>query len=74
MTDDRDVWVLVNKVRDASDGIFTDDEKLRMHDLVTRLKTRKTISLADLMWLKSMDDALAGISAMTKTFRPRRGR
>lgn len=62
MTDQPELWRLINRVRDASDGIFTLDEKQRMHDLVTRLKSRKTITLGDVAWLKTMDDQLAGMA------------
>src|ERR1700730_10984176 len=72
MSDQAEPRRLVNKVRDASYSIFTIDEKRRMHDLVTTLKARKMISIGVLVWL--MDDQLASLAAMQRTFRPRRGR
>ena len=72
MTDLAALWRLVDRVRDRSYDWFTFAEKKRLHDLVARLKTRKSISIDDLRWLNEMDDALAGVGALAATFQRRR--
>lgn len=67
-------WPLINEVRDHGYDCLTIEEKRRMHTLVVRYRRDGVVSAADLAWLQSMADALAGVAAMQKTFRPRRGR
>jgi hypothetical protein len=67
-------WRLINRVRDASYDFFTYDEKLKMHNLVGKLKRTDKLSDEDRKWLEEMDANFASISALTGTFRRRRGR
>jgi hypothetical protein len=61
-------WPLIDRVRAASYDVFTMAEKQRMHDLFVRLKTKKSISLDDLAWLREMDAALQSLLRSTRRF------
>jgi hypothetical protein len=69
---DRELWRLINRVRDRSYDWFAIDEKRRMHDLVVRLKATRRISSDDLQWLRQSDENLCGAAALTATFSRRR--
>jgi hypothetical protein len=66
-------WRLINRVRDASYNFFTYDEKLKMHNLVGAIKRTGKLSNEDRKWLEEMDANFAVISALTGTFRRRKG-
>jgi hypothetical protein len=68
----RDLWKLIDSVRDRSCDLFTLDEKQKMHNLVVRLKTKGTISPADFEWLKQYDEALRCMGAPRATASKRR--
>jgi hypothetical protein len=66
-------WRLIDRVRDASYGFFTYDEKLKMHNLVGAIKRTGMLSVEDRKWLEKMDENLSGISALTAIFSRRKG-
>jgi hypothetical protein len=72
MSDRRETWQLVDRVRERGYGLWTSPEKQRLHDLVVRLKSRGTISLDDLAWLRAADENLRGADALHGTFTRRR--
>jgi hypothetical protein len=72
MSDRSDLWRLVDLVRERGYGLWTMPEKQRLHDLVTRLKSRGTISLDDLAWLRAADENLRGADALHGAFTRRR--
>jgi hypothetical protein len=73
MSDRSETWLLVDRVRERGYGLWTLPEKQRLHDLVTRLKSRGTISPDDLEWLRQADANLCGMPALTGTFRRLQG-
>jgi hypothetical protein len=70
MSDPR--WLLIDRVRETSYDLFCYDEKLRMHNLVVRLKSHGTVSDDNLEWLRVVDANLRCVAALTGTFRRRR--
>lgn len=54
----RELWRLVDSVRDRSYDVFAYAEKRRRHDLVFHLKAKGTVSLDDVSWLKRTDQEL----------------
>lgn len=72
MSDLAATWHLVERVREAGYDWLTLAEKQRLHNLVVRLKSRKTISPSDLQWLREMDANLQGVGALAGTFAGRR--
>jgi hypothetical protein len=69
---DRQLWALIDRVRDRSYDWFTFAEKKRMHDLVVRLKATRKISEDDLQWLRQADENLCGVASFTATSSRRR--
>jgi hypothetical protein len=69
---DRDLWRVIDRVRDRSYDLFTFAEKKRMHDLVCRLKATRRISSDDLQWLRQSDENLCGVAVLSATFSRRR--
>jgi hypothetical protein len=67
------LWLLVDRVREASYDFFTLAEKSRMHKLVCKLKATKTVSPEDMEWLRQADANLCGIASLSATFRRRNG-
>ncbi|HEY8006080.1 MAG TPA: hypothetical protein VIE66_04590 [Methylocella sp.] len=47
----RDLWKLIDSVRDRSYDVFTFAEKQRMHDLVGTFKVKGVISPDNIEWL-----------------------
>jgi hypothetical protein len=72
MSDRRETWQLVDRVRYRGYGLWTLPEKQRLHDLVVRLKSRGTIAIDDLAWLRAADENLRGADALHGTFTRRR--
>jgi hypothetical protein len=54
----RDMWKLIDDVRDRSYDLFTLAEKQRMHDLVVAFKAKGIVSDDDVEWLKRSDEYL----------------
>jgi hypothetical protein len=61
-------WRLINQVREAGYDWLTLAEKQRLHDLVVRLKTKRTISADDIQWLERADENLKGATSLSATF------
>jgi hypothetical protein len=69
---DRELWKLIDRVRDAGYGWFTLEEKTRLHNLVVRFKATHKISEDDIEWLHRADENLSGAAALSATFFRRR--
>jgi hypothetical protein len=69
---DRELWRLIDRVREAGYDWLTFEEKKRLHDLVVHLKATRKISEDDLEWLKQADENLSGVASLTATFSVRR--
>jgi hypothetical protein len=69
---DRELWKLIDRVRDPGYGWFTLEEKTRLHNLVVRFKATRKISSDDLQWLRQSDENLCDVAALTATFSRRR--
>jgi hypothetical protein len=72
LSPNRELWRLIDSVRDRSSDWFTLAEKQRMHDKIVHLKAKGTVSAADLEWLRQADEDLCGAAALAATFSCRR--
>jgi hypothetical protein len=68
----RDMWQLIDSVRDRSYDVFVYDEKLRMHNLVTAFKTKGVVSPEDVEWLRRSYDNLRSMGISPARFSRRR--
>ncbi|HEY8006369.1 MAG TPA: hypothetical protein VIE66_06130 [Methylocella sp.] len=76
----REIWKLIDDVRDRSYDIFVYDEKKRMHDLVGNFKTKGVVAPDDVDWLKRTAESLKAMgispyrSSRRRLPRAKRGR
>jgi hypothetical protein len=68
----RDMWRLIDSVRDRSYDLFTFAEKQKMHDLVTAFKAKGIVSDADIDWLKQSYENLRSTGVSPARFSRRR--